>query len=224
MSKKSYISGKASDKAIEDFVDELIATQGELSPDDFTKAVGEDGGFFKALSPEKVKEFFKRLVTARKETNTNPTEAQKESGNYAKGTITVHGLEIAIENPKGSYRIFKDKNSVEHKSRVAADYGYFKTKDASGTQVKGNDKDEVDCFIGDDPKSEKVFIINQINAENKKFDESKCMMCFSNKSAALKAYKGSYSDNALNRIGSMSTYTLDEFKEWLKSGDKKVPA
>ena len=217
MSKKSYISGKASDKAIEDFVDELIATQGELSPDDFTKAVGEDGGFFKALSPEKVKEFFKRLVTARKETNTNPTEAQKESGNYAKGKVSIHGLNVSIENPPGSIRRGKTKDGKEWSVKMKYSYGYI-----LGTA--GKDKDHVDVFLGKNPESEKVFIVNQINAENKKFDESKCMICFSNKSAALKAYKGSYSDNALNRIGSMSTYTLDEFKEWLKSGNKKVEA
>jgi len=36
--------------------------------------------------------------------NTNPTEAQKEAGNYKKGHIKIDGYDITIENPKGSVR------------------------------------------------------------------------------------------------------------------------
>ena len=33
-----------------------------------------------------------------------PTEPQKEAGNYRKGHLSLHGLDISIENPKGSER------------------------------------------------------------------------------------------------------------------------
>jgi hypothetical protein len=33
-----------------------------------------------------------------------PTPAQKEAGNYQKGHVSIHGFDISIENPKGSYR------------------------------------------------------------------------------------------------------------------------
>jgi Inorganic Pyrophosphatase len=36
--------------------------------------------------------------------NPTPTEAQKTAGNYQKAHIRIHGLDISIENPKGSYR------------------------------------------------------------------------------------------------------------------------
>ncbi|MBD3624791.1 MAG: hypothetical protein HUJ24_05310 [Rhodobacteraceae bacterium] len=32
--------------------------------------------------------------------DTNPTDAQKEAGNYRKGHVTVQGLDISIENAK----------------------------------------------------------------------------------------------------------------------------
>jgi hypothetical protein len=45
-----------------------------------------------------------KIAAARKATNTEPTEAQKLAGNYAKGKVTLDGLPISIENPKGSIR------------------------------------------------------------------------------------------------------------------------
>ena len=35
--------------------------------------------------------------------NGAPTEAQKTAGNYQKGHVRIHGLDVTIENPKGSY-------------------------------------------------------------------------------------------------------------------------
>ena len=33
-----------------------------------------------------------------------PTDAQKEAGNYKKGHVRLNGLDISIENPQGSTR------------------------------------------------------------------------------------------------------------------------
>ena len=49
------------------------------------------------------------LRVAARETNTNPTAKQKEAGNYAKGRVRFAGLDIAIENPKGSERSGVDR-------------------------------------------------------------------------------------------------------------------
>ena len=46
----------------------------------------------------------KEIDDARKEVEANPTDAQKEAGNYRKGHITLDGYGITIENPKGSTR------------------------------------------------------------------------------------------------------------------------
>lgn len=52
----------------------------------------------------------KELEQARKVTETNPSEAQIAAENYRKGTVRLRGLEIAIENPKGSVRRGTDKS------------------------------------------------------------------------------------------------------------------
>ena len=49
--------------------------------------------------------FTEKEVRARaKKTNTNPSEAQIEAGNYKKATIPWNGLTLKIENPRGSTR------------------------------------------------------------------------------------------------------------------------
>ena len=44
------------------------------------------------------------------EVDTNPTEAQKEAGNYKKGHVRISGMDITIEQPKGSIRSGVDAN------------------------------------------------------------------------------------------------------------------
>ena len=44
------------------------------------------------------------LASAEQKTNTEPSEAQKEAGNYKKGHMRIDGYDVTIENPKGSVR------------------------------------------------------------------------------------------------------------------------
>ena len=72
--------------------------------------------------------------------NPTPTEAQKTAGNYQKAHIRIHGLDISIENPKGSYRTGVHAGKP-WRVRMPADYGYIR-----GTT--GADGDHVDCSSG----------------------------------------------------------------------------
>jgi hypothetical protein len=85
--------------------------------------------------------------------NPTPTEAQKTAGNYQKGHISIHGLDVTIENPKGSFRTGVH-NGKPWRFTMPADYGYIR-----GTT--GADGDHVDCFLGPDEKAERVFVIDQ---------------------------------------------------------------
>lgn len=76
-------------------------------------------------STEDAKELKKSIVSAELDTDTEPTEAQKQAGNYRKGKVTIHGLKIAIENPKGSIRRGKSKDGKEWESKLACTYGYI---------------------------------------------------------------------------------------------------
>lgn len=68
---------------------------------------------------ERVAEEHKAQRTRKEEeakVDTNPTDAQKEAGNYKKGHIKVDGLNITIEQPKGSIRRGTDANGKQWES------------------------------------------------------------------------------------------------------------
>lgn len=143
----------------------------------------------------------------------NPTDAQKEAGNYKKGHINVSGFNITIENPKGSYRKYKNSNGTEGKNLMKNHYGYF-------TRTKGKDGDAVDVFIGPKiDKLEKVFIVDQ-NDKNGNFDESKVMLGFDTADEAKKAYLSNYS-KGWTGFRKITCVSLPVFKKWLYRGRKQ---
>lgn len=147
----------------------------------------------------------KKLAAQRSAVDTSPTEKQKTAGNYRHGHISVHGYEISIENPKGSYRKGVDGNGKEWKVLMKHDYGYF-------VKTKGKDGDAIDVFIGDNLDSMKIFVVDQ--KFGRKFDESKVMLCFSDIESAKKGYLSNYSDDWK---GFWKITEVDDkcFKKWL---------
>lgn len=142
-----------------------------------------------------------------------PSQAQLDAGNYRKKHIRINSFDIAIENKKNSYRSGVDKTGKSWKCKIYFDYGYIK-----GTM--GADGDHVDVFIGPNPKSEIIFIINQIDPNSKDFDEHKVMMGFSSEDEAKTAYLKNYEKN-WKGLGSIISLTLDQFREWLEKGSQK---
>lgn len=143
-----------------------------------------------------------------------PTEAQKSAGNYFKPKVNFQGLPISIENPKGSVRSGKDKNGKEWSVKMPFPYGYIR-----GTTAK--DMEHIDCFIGPNFKSIRVYVIDQKKG-NGSYDECKVMLGFPTREAAIDGYRSSYSDKK-NRIMKVTKMLMPEFKEWLKKGDTKKP-
>ena len=72
----------------------------------------------------------KALRVASRMVERNPSEAQKEAGNYEKGHLYAHGLAITLENPKGSIRSGKDKDGKQWRVKMPCHYGYI-------TRVRG---------------------------------------------------------------------------------------
>ncbi|WP_062359733.1 defense against restriction DarA-related protein [Vreelandella aquamarina] len=155
------------------------------------------------------------IEQARQATDTEPTEAEKESGDYAKGEVEILGLTVAIENPKGSERSGTTQEGEEWSVSMAHDYGYIK-----GT--KGADGDEVDVFIGPDLESERVFVINQVGKDGE-LDEHKVMLGFATKEAAEQGYLSSYRAG-WDGLGSTQEMSVDELKAWLPSAAEGKPA
>jgi hypothetical protein len=148
--------------------------------------------------------------------NLRPTEGQKKAGNYRKGHIQVHGLNISIENPKGSWRSGTSLDGKTWRSRLPFHYGYIK-------RTTGADGDHVDVFIGPHLKSPHVFAIDQHKVRGDRgFDEHKIMLGFATKEQARKAYIAAFSDGkGAARIGHIEHMTIDAFKTWLRDGDTR---
>ena len=85
--------------------------------------------------------------------DTQPTDGQKEAGNYQKGHIKVQGFDITIENPKGSVRSGVDADGKPWETTMNHHYGYFK-------RSQGKDGDKIDVFIGNNEKALRSLVRN----------------------------------------------------------------
>lgn len=144
-----------------------------------------------------------------------PTQAQIEAGNYKKGHINVHGLNIAVENPRGSERRGTNPDGEEWAHNMSDHYGYIK-------RTTGADNEQIDTYVGRNPESDQVFIVDQIDQQTGGFDEHKVMLGFNSQEDAVQAYSSNFDDGW--KVGPVRTMTQDEFKSWLKDGDTKKPA
>lgn len=144
-----------------------------------------------------------------------PTQAQIEADNYKKGHVKVAGLDIAIENPKGSKRKGIDPNGKAWEVELKHHYGDLK-------KTEGADGDPVDVFLSDDAENENhpVFVVNQVDPKTKKFDEHKVMIGFPDEKSAKAGYLSNY-EKDWQGIGSINKMPISEFKDWLKSDTSK---
>ena len=147
------------------------------------------------------------------EVEAQPTEAQKESGNYKKGAVNFKGIKIKIENVPGSFRFGFDETGKKWISRMKNYYGYI-----IGTD--GNDNECIDCFIGPNVSKSIVFVINQ--GKNGLFDEVKIMLGFETKEDAQAAYLSNYQKGWKGLMSIKQTNTK-KFRDWLKNGNKTEP-
>lgn len=161
--------------------------------------------------------FSLRLKSAIDETETNPSDAQKESGNYKKGHIKFGGYDYTIENPKGSIRSGKDADGKEWKVTMHDTYGYIRGK-------YGKDGDHLDMFINDkadlDNWNGDVFVVDQVNPDGS-FDEHKVMYGFDSMDDAENAYRANYS-KGWKGLGSITRVSKDEFDKWLDTSNRKL--
>lgn len=145
-----------------------------------------------------------------------PTQAQKEAGNYKMGHATVHGMDISIENPRGSERSGLRPDGTKWSHTMSDHYGYVK-----GTV--GNDGDHVDVYVGSNPDSNKVFVVDQMHQDGSGFDEHKAMLGFDSKEQAVAAYASNFDKGW--KVGPVTEMSVDQFREWSKdAAATKKPA
>jgi hypothetical protein len=159
-----------------------------------------------------------KIAQAEAETNQNPTEAQKEAGNYKKGHVRIGQFDITVENPKGSVRRGTDQNGNSWETTMHNTYGYIR-----GTE--GVDGDHIDVFLTDDIdgwNGRRVYVVDQYN-EDGTFDEHKVMLGFNDEDDARNAYLSNYSEDwANNRKIVMTSTNLEDFEKWIDSSHRKT--
>ncbi len=210
--------------------DGTITLEGEVAAlkswakDNGVKAIPGKGGLVvsttsvakvRQLTTPATSEPVRQIEAARAEIAPEPTEAQKEAGNYKKGHIKLQGLDIALENPKGSTRSGIAQDGKAWQSTMTHDYGYIK-------RTLGADGDHVDVFIGDKPDSETVYVVDQVDPITGKFDEHKVMMGFSDEQAAREGYLGNY-EAGWKGLGAIKAMPVESFKRWVSEGDTTKP-
>ena len=187
----------------------------ETKEDKFSPTPRKDGESITDYA-ERVAEEHQTQRTRKEEeakVDTNPTEAQKEAGNYKKGHIKVDGLDITIEQPKGSIRRGTDANGKQWKSEIHNTYGYIR-----GTESV--DGDHIDIFLSDNPTEGKVFVVDQVNKDGS-FDEHKVMYGFPDMESAKRAYLSNY-EEGWQGLGSITEVKKEDFKKWIDSSKRKT--
>lgn len=183
--------------------------EGDIVTDDVVNSINQEI----AAAPK----FSLRLKSAIEETETNPSDAQKESGNYKKGHIKFGGYDYTIENPKGSTRSGKDANGKEWKVTMHDTYGYIRGKfgkDGDHLDMFINDKADLDNWDGD------VFVVDQVNPDGS-FDEHKVMYGYDSINDAEKAYLANYS-KGWQGLGNITGASKAEFDKWLDTSNRKL--
>ena len=160
------------------------------------------------------------VTRAEQQTNAEPTEGQKEAGNYKKGRVKVGPFDVVIEQPRGSVRSGVDANGKAWETTMQNTYGYF-----GGT--KGVDGDAIDVFLGNDLDGWDgitVFVVDQYNPDGS-FDEHKVMLGFNSQEEAEAAYFANYeADWAKTHRTEVTAVPLADFNEWVKSSKRKTKA
>ena len=163
-------------------------------------------------------ELGEKIAAAEAEVNVNPTEAQKEAGNYKKGHVQVGVFDITIEQPKGSVRSGVDKGGNKWETTMQNTYGYIR-----GTE--GVDGDHIDVFLSDDIdgwNGRRVFVVDQYN-EDGTFDEHKVMLGFNEADEAEAAYFANYDNDWAKKHKTVVTgVNLEDFEKWIDSSHRKT--
>ena len=168
----------------------------------------------------KSSELGEKIAKAEAEVDVNPTDKQKEAGNYKKGHVQVGVFDITIEQPKGSVRSGVDANGNKWETTMQNTYGYIR-----GTE--GVDGDHIDVFLSDDIdgwNGRRVFVVDQYN-EDGSFDEHKVMLGFNEADDAEAAYFANYdSDWSNNHKTVVTAVNLEDFEKWIDSSHRKTKA
>lgn len=180
---------------------EAALVRGATQPENYIAPLKRMSAGQRALLEEARKPWY-----ARDPAFTRADQFGKKHASYKlQGERKFRGLDVAIENKKGSKRYWHDPHGKERGSTLMhADYGYIRL-------TEGTDGDHVDVYLGPNEQAEEVYIIDQMKKPDfKEFDEQKCMLGFDSAEAAKALYLKQYDNPKF--FGKMKAMPFEEFK------------
>ena len=131
-----------------------------------------------------------------------------------RSVLDVHGITVVVETAKGEAR-----EGRGWRVSMPAHYGYI-----SGTGSAEGSDEQMDCYVGDDPTSSRVFVLHQLDPITGEFDEHKTFVGFADLNDAVNAYNAAFSDGSgPARTGDIETLTVPAFKKWLEEWQYGLP-
>lgn len=140
-----------------------------------------------------------------------PTDPQKEAGNYKVGRVRIGGMDISIEHPAGT------KRAAHHEKPLTSHYGYIR-----GTT--GKDGDQIDVFIKPSTPTDysgPVYVVNQTKKDGT-FDEHKAIIGAGSKEEASKLYHENYPDDWKGGGDVAEFKSVESFKEWAQGASRRL--
>lgn len=128
----------------------------------------------------------------------------------------LHVLPVIVEHPKGSIRAGVTKEGKPWRTLMAHDYGFIPDT------LTAADNSEIDIYVGPDPDSQKVFVIDQVDPKTAAWDEHKVMIGFPDEDSAKAGYFAHYPDD-WKGFGHITEMTVEEFRDWLDGDNANTP-
>jgi hypothetical protein len=134
-------------------------------------------------------------------------EMDLRKGFELEGRVDFQGLPMAIETDVGSVRRWTAPDGSTGETRMSVAYGFIE-----GTG--GADGEELDVFVGPDPRAELVYLVEQQNPATGLWDEQKAMLGFSNQADAEACYRRHY-DAPDDYLLYATALDMPAFKRWI---------
>jgi hypothetical protein len=144
-----------------------------------------------------------------------PDEEKAEDADSASTShsdmMLYHALPVRIETPKGGTR-----SGPGWTHTLPADYGFI------DMGINGADGDSIDAYVGPDPESSNVYVIDQYKLDGKSWDEHKVMLAYPTQEAAVADYMAGHHKS--DRVfAAVTAFTMPHFRKWLSQHDMSQP-
>lgn len=136
----------------------------------------------------------------------------KKHGFKLEGETTFQGLDVAIENDKGSVRKGTNDNGTKWETKFKTPYGYLR-----GTE--GADGEPVDCYVGPKRDSVSAFVVHQ-KKDDGSHDEDTVMLGFDSKADAKADILRHYDDPKY--LGTIDAIPMAKLHALVDKGEKLV--